>query len=42
MATLVKLRIILGENNAQRLVLPDGLPVSLNELIHEIIKTVQC
>lgn len=27
MAAPVKLRIILGENNSQRLILPDGMPV---------------
>ena len=28
----VKLRIILGENNSQRLILQDGIPVSVSEL----------
>ncbi|KAK0131528.1 putative nuclease HARBI1 [Merluccius polli] len=39
MASLVKLRIILGENNSQRLILPDGTPESVAELAQQI-KTV--
>jgi len=36
MATPVKLRIILGENSSQRLILPDGIPESVTELTQEI------
>ena len=36
MAAPVKLRIILGENNSQRLILPDGIPESVNELAQQI------
>lgn len=36
MASLVKLRIILGENNSQRLILPDGIPESVEELAQQI------
>lgn len=32
----VKLRIILGENNSQRLILPDGIPESVSELAQHI------
>uniref|UniRef100_A0A3B3I971 Uncharacterized protein n=1 Tax=Oryzias latipes TaxID=8090 RepID=A0A3B3I971_ORYLA len=36
MAAPVKLRVILGENNAQRLILPSGIPESLGELEQQI------
>ncbi|XP_027134490.1 uncharacterized protein LOC113745762 [Larimichthys crocea] len=36
MAAPVKLRIILGENNSQRLILPDGIPESVSELSQQI------
>ncbi|XP_028298033.1 uncharacterized protein LOC114460299 [Gouania willdenowi] len=36
MAAPVKLRIILGDNNSQRLILPDGIPESVNELAQQI------
>ncbi|XP_013886534.1 uncharacterized protein LOC106534417 [Austrofundulus limnaeus] len=36
MATPAKLRIILGENNSQRLILPDGMPETVMELNQEI------
>lgn len=36
MASPVKLRIILGENNSQRLILPDGIPESVDELAQQI------
>uniref|UniRef100_A0A3P9HSY4 PB1 domain-containing protein n=1 Tax=Oryzias latipes TaxID=8090 RepID=A0A3P9HSY4_ORYLA len=36
MAAPVKLRVILGENNAQRLILPGGIPESLGELEQQI------
>lgn len=32
----MKLRIILGENNSQRLIFPDGIPESVNELAQQI------
>ncbi|KAF1375303.1 hypothetical protein PFLUV_G00238210 [Perca fluviatilis] len=35
-AAPVKLRIILGENDSQRLILPDGMPETLIKLIQEI------
>lgn len=36
MAAPVKLRIILGENNSQRLILPDGIAESACELMQQI------
>lgn len=36
MAAPVKLRVIMGENNCQRLFLPDGIPQSISELSQEI------
>uniref|UniRef100_A0A672ICZ9 PB1 domain-containing protein n=1 Tax=Salarias fasciatus TaxID=181472 RepID=A0A672ICZ9_SALFA len=36
MAAPVKLRIILGENNSQRLILPNGIPQSVSELSEQI------
>ncbi|KAJ8375741.1 hypothetical protein SKAU_G00063210 [Synaphobranchus kaupii] len=36
MAPPVKLRIVLGENNAQTLILPDGIPESVSELAQQI------
>lgn len=36
MAAPVKLRIILGENDSQRLILPDVMPETLIELIQKI------
>lgn len=36
MAAPVKLRVILGENNSQRLFLPDGIPQSTDGLSQEI------
>lgn len=36
MAAPVKLRIILGENNSQRLILPYGIPESVSELAQQI------
>lgn len=32
----MKLRIILGENDSQRLIIPDGIPESVNELAQQI------
>ncbi|MED6268675.1 hypothetical protein CHARACLAT_024746 [Characodon lateralis] len=40
MAASVKLRIILGENNSQRLILQNGLPATVPELVEHIKK--QC
>lgn len=36
MASPVKLRIILGENNSQRLIPPDGIPESVSKLAQQI------
>ncbi len=36
MAASVKLRVILGENDSQRLILPDGLPATVPELVEHI------
>lgn len=36
MAAPVKLRIILGENDSQRLILPGGMPETVIELVQEI------
>lgn len=40
MTAPVKLRVILGENNSQRLFLPDGIPQSVSELSQQIM--TQC
>lgn len=36
MAARVKLRIILGENDSQRLILQDGIPETIGELVQHI------
>ena len=36
MAAPMKLMVILGENNCQKLVLPNGMPKSISELSQEI------
>lgn len=36
MTDCVKLRIILGENNSEKLILPSGIPESVDNLILEI------
>lgn len=40
MAAPVKLRIILGENDSQRLILPDEIPESVSELAQQM--KMQC